>query len=164
MAFHQVRHEITHDVFESAEKLPEKEKELLDTARRVMENAYSPYSRFKVGAAIRLRDGTIVEGVNVENASYPVGICAERTAAAQVATLGKQGEIEAIAIMATGRDFDTDEPVAPCGACRQFLKEFEDLGGEPITIILSGKHGEVHRYQGIANLLPQGFGPKDLNM
>ncbi len=89
--------------------------ELLVRADAVAERAYAPYSRFHVGAALLTRDGRVIEGVNVENAAYPLGVCAERTALARAVTEGvRPGEIEAIAITAS-----------PCGGCRQWLHEFE---------------------------------------
>jgi cytidine deaminase len=106
------------------------DEELLARADAVAANAYAPYSSFNVGAAILTRDGRIVEGVNVENASYPLGICAERTALARAAADGvRPGEIEAIAITAS-----------PCGGCRQWLHEwrldrvtFRRADGEVVT-------------------------------
>jgi cytidine deaminase len=88
--------------------------ELLERARAAAADAYAPYSRFHVGAAVRARDGRVVTGVNVENAAYPLGVCAERTALARAVCEGiRPGDVEAIAITAS-----------PCGGCRQWLLEF----------------------------------------
>jgi cytidine deaminase len=90
------------------------EQELYDLARAAADRAYAPYSGYRVGAAVLTRDGHVFEGVNVENAAYPLGVCAERTALARAATEGyRPGDLEAIAITAS-----------PCGGCRQWLHEF----------------------------------------
>jgi cytidine deaminase len=106
------------------------DRELLDRADAVAVRAYSPYSQFLVGAAARARDGTVVEGVNVENASYSLGVCAERTALTRAVVEGyRPGDVEAIAITAS-----------PCGGCRQWLMEFRiprviyrNNEGEPVV-------------------------------
>jgi cytidine deaminase len=91
------------------------DRELLERADAVAERAYAPYSRFHVGAAVLTRDGQVIEGVNVENASYPLGICAERSALATVVGQGfRPGDLEALAVTAS-----------PCGGCRQWLVEFQ---------------------------------------
>jgi cytidine deaminase len=91
------------------------DRELYERAVTVAGRAYAPYSKFFVGAALLARDGRIVEGVNVENAAYPLGVCAERTALAKAVSEGyRPGDLEAIAITAS-----------PCGGCRQWLHEFE---------------------------------------
>jgi cytidine deaminase len=90
------------------------DRELLERAEAVAERAYAPYSKFFVGAAVRTRDGRIFEGVNVENAAYPLGICAEKTALAKAVSEGvRPGEVEALAVNAS-----------PCGGCRQWFHEF----------------------------------------
>jgi cytidine deaminase len=90
------------------------DRELLERAEAVAERAYAPYSKFFVGAAVRTRDGRVFEGVNVENAAYPLGVCAEKTALGKAVSDGvKPGEVEALAVTAS-----------PCGGCRQWLHEF----------------------------------------
>ena len=104
--------------------------ELLARADAIAENAYAPYSKFHVGAAIKTRDGQVLEGVNVENAAYPLGVCAERTVLSRAATEGlRPGDVEAIAITAS-----------PCGGCRQWLHEwrvdrvtFRNADGKVVT-------------------------------
>jgi cytidine deaminase len=94
--------------------LTDADRDLLARAEAAAERAYAPYSHFHVGAAVRARDGRLIEGVNVENASYPLGMCAERTALANAVAQGYQpGDIEALAVNAS-----------PCGGCRQWLVEF----------------------------------------
>ena len=125
--------------------------ELIARAAAARARAYAPYSGFAVGAALLTESGNVYEGVNVENASYPVGICAERTAIASAITAGER-DFEALAIIA-----DSPEPCAPCGMCRQMLMEF------PINrIILSNLSGAVH-IMTPAELLPYAFGAAALS-
>ena len=122
------------------------DKELVTRAAEFRAHAYAPYSGFAVGAALLGKSGRIYGGVNVENASYPVGICAERAAIAAAVTAGEH-EFEALAVIA-----DSPEPCAPCGMCRQVLVEF------PIArIILANTAGDL-RILPPADLLPYAFG------
>lgn len=164
MAKEAITFEIKYDKFDSRDDLPEKERELLARAKGAMQNAHSPYSDFMVGAAVELKDGTVVIGSNQENASYGLTICAERSALVTVGSMGRKKDVIGIAVVGTGRKFNTTQPVTPCGACRQFLKEFEDLSGNPLTILTAGAEGQIYRFKGIDKLLPFGFGPKDLNL
>ena len=150
--------------FDSVDQLEEDEMELLSAAIEVSKNAHSPYSDFKVGSSVRLKNKDIVSGTNFENASYGLTMCAERTALGAVVSNGGKDQVSKIAVFGTGREFDTDSPVTPCGACRQVIKEVEDLSGDPIVLIMSGQKGKILRVVGIDNLLPFGFGPKDLDM
>jgi len=124
---------------------------LVAAAREVRERAYAPYSGFLVGAAALADDGRVFQGVNVENASYPQSICAERTAVVRAVAEGAR-RLVAVAVVASN-----DEPTWPCGGCRQVLHEF---GPEMIVISegLSGKREERR----LADLLPDSFGPDDL--
>lgn len=158
------RFEIKYDIFASPDDLSKEERTLLVQARQAMQNAHSPYSDFMVGAAVELKDGSIVLGSNQENASYGLTICAERSALVTVGSMGRHKDVKAIAVVGTGRKFNTTQPVAPCGACRQFLKEFEDLSGSPLTIFTAGVEGPIYRFEGIDKLLPFGFGPNDLKL
>ena len=118
-----------------------------------MEQAYSPYSDFKVGAALGMSNGDIIIGSNQENAAYGSTICAERSALVAAGSLGRKNDIRKIAVIGTGRNFQTESPVTPCGACRQVIKEYEDLSGEPLVILLSGEKGVIHRFVGIESLV-----------
>ena len=123
-----------------ARELTAADEELLASARAAAEHAYAPYSRFHVGAALRTRAGQVTTGVNVENASYPLGVCAERTALACAASDGvRPGEIEAMAITAS-----------PCGGCRQWLLEFE------IERVVFERDGQIEIHSA-AELLPCSF-------
>ena len=126
--------------------------ELLKKARAVRENAYAPYSNFKVGAAIRTTSGGEFIGCNVENAAYPQGTCAEAGAiAAMILAEGRQ--IKAIAVVG-----DSPDPVTPCGGCRQKIREF----AEPTIPILIGDLKQLRLRQTLADLLPHSFGPEYL--
>ncbi|WP_431825725.1 cytidine deaminase [Burkholderia sp. F1] len=110
--------------------------DLIEHAKAARERAYAPYSRFKVGAALEARDGTVFHGCNVENASYGLCNCAERTAIfAAIAAGYRPGDFTRLAVVA-----DTDGPVAPCGACRQVISE---IGTPDIEVILSNLKGDV---------------------
>jgi cytidine deaminase len=127
----------------------EQKEELIAAACAVRSHAYAPYSRYRVGAAILLDDGRIVTGVNVENASYGLSICAERTAVFKAVSEGAQ-EITAVAIC-------TENGGSPCGACRQVLVEF---AGD-IPVLLCDALGQVQETTLYA-LLPNHFGPEHL--
>lgn len=126
----------------------EQEAELLTAAKQVRENAYAPYSRFKVGAALLTDDGRIYTGCNVENASYGLSICAERAAVFHAVSQGATS-FQALAVVA-----ELDEPVSPCGACRQILNEFSP----DMLIIMSNLAGKVKRMK-VRDLLPCAFTP-----
>jgi cytidine deaminase len=122
------------------------EQELVNQARKIREKAYAPYSKFKVGAALRTKSGKVFSGVNVENISYGLTICAERSAAVSAITAGET-EWEAIAVVA-----DTSLPTTPCGACRQFLAEFNI--NLPVTVANLEK---IHFTTMLNQLLPSAF-------
>jgi cytidine deaminase len=126
--------------------------EMLEAARAIMPNAYVPYSGFHVGAALLNEDGTIRAAVNVENASYPLSVCAERNAAASMVASG-QGKILAVAVAT-----DAHTPTPPCGGCRQVLREF---GGADTPVVAEGANGVRARWR-LGELLPHAFGPDDL--
>lgn len=132
-------------------------KRLIEEARRATERSYAPYSHFYVGAAIRLDNGEIVTGANQENAAYPSGTCAERSACFYAGAQYPGVKFDAIAIAARGTDGQfTPEPVAPCGACRQSLLEYEKLAGRPVKVILVGRD-YCYVFPSVASLLPLCF-------
>ena len=120
-------------------------------AREARERAYAPYSRFLVGAALLADDGGVIRGSNVENASYGLSMCAERTAVFHAAAEGARG-LRAVAVSASN-----DEPTWPCGACRQVLREF----GPDMVVISEGLGGRREERK-LTELLPLAFGPADL--
>ena len=120
---------------------------LLDHAKAVRENAYAPYSNFKVGAAVQTASGTIYTGVNVENVAYPEGTCAEAGAIAAMCAAGDRKIVE-VAVIA-----DSPTPVTPCGGCRQKIAEF----AQPDTIVRMYTTGGAQLDMTVAQLLPGGF-------
>jgi cytidine deaminase len=149
--------------FEKPEELNNDDLELVFAARETAINAYAPYSKFRVGAAIRLESGTIVRGANVENAAFPSGICAERSALSNSVSNHHNDKPVAIAIAAMTEDGLTDEPVPPCGNCRQVIAEEEARTGNQIRIILSGKN-KSFVLDSISSLLPLQFNIKNMKV
>lgn len=149
--------------FENHEELSAEDRELVLIARESALNAFAPYSKFRVGAAIRLESGIIVCGANVENAAFPSGICAERSALSNSVPNHHNDKPLAIAIAAMTEDGLTDEPVPPCGNCRQVIAEEESRTGNKIRIILSGKR-KTMIIESISCLLPLQFNKKNLKV
>ena len=147
----------------SFEQLPEEGKRLLKAASEAKENAYNPYSGFYVGTALLTKDDKIITGCNFENASYGCCICAERAALLKANSDGKR-QFKAVAIVARGKDFDTQEVTAPCGACRQMLFEASQLSNCNLTLYLATTKFDKIVISSIEELLPLGFGPKDLGV
>lgn len=145
------------DVYENADALSAADKALLETARQTTANAYAPYSRFYVGAAARINDGSVICGTNQENASYPAGLCAERVLLSAVASQHRKAVIEAMAISYDDQNGPSENPISPCGICRQSLLEFEERQQQPMRIILSGMKGKVYIINGANCLLPFAF-------
>jgi cytidine deaminase len=127
---------------------------MLAAAREIRAKAYAPYSGFHVGAALLAGD-EIFGAVNVENASYPVSVCAERNAVAMAVAAGAASGIRAVAVVT-----DADDPTPPCGGCRQVLVEF---GGPGMAVIAESADGSVRRSWSLEQLLPDAFGPHDLD-
>jgi cytidine deaminase len=148
--------------YSSAEELNSEEKKLLVAARDASENAYAPYSKFHVGAAVLLENNKIVIANNQENAAYPSGLCAERIAIFSAAAQNPGIAIKAVAVIASSVEFTIDNPVTPCGACRQVMAEYETLHNQEIKIIMSGKSGPVLVSESVKNLLPLLFSASNL--
>ena len=125
--------------------------DLLEQGRTALKNSYAPYSGFHVSCVIRLQDGRTLTGINIENASYPVSLCAERSAMAQVISEGLQDLIHVVMVVT-----DSSPPASPCGLCRQFLAEFID---ENVLIVMANVNGEMNT-SSIAELLPHAFNKK----
>lgn len=141
------------------------ENELVAAARAARARAHAPYSRFAVGAALRLANGGIVSGANVENASYGLSLCAETVAVATASAAGHIANIRAIAIVGGAMDAPGAAGlVMPCGRCRQILNEAEQMGGEPIAILCAAPTGDDRARHHLADLLPHAFGPADLGL
>ena len=152
----------TLDIYTSEKELSEPDAALLAKAREITGIAYAPYSNFKVGAVAKLRNGEIVSGTNQENASYPVGICAERSLLATLSTLFPNVAIETMAISYQNKKGESNKPISPCGMCRQALVEYENRTQNPIRLIMSGLQGEVFIVEKADMLLPLSFGSDDL--
>jgi len=155
-------YKFSYEVLENDAMLKAEDRALLLKARSVTVEAYAPYSGFFVGAAALLANGQIVTGTNQENASFPVGICAERVLLSAVTSLHKDIAIHTIAISYKKKFGESDSPISPCGICRQSLVEFENRFKSPVRLILSGQQGKVFILGSASFLLPLSFGSKDL--
>jgi len=143
-----------YTVYDNPDELDPQDAELLRWAHEATARSYAPYSKFHVGAAARMANGEIVTGNNIENAAYPSGLCAERVTlfAAQAKFPGVP--IEALAVVAHSETKTIDEPVAPCGACRQVMVEVERLSKRPMRILCQGETGAIMAFDGIESLMP----------
>ena len=144
-------------VFESINELSKDSQELMKKAISAKENAYAPYSKFKVGAALLLDDGTVVTGNNQENAAYPSGMCAERVAVWKASSEYPTKKILSLAIAASSSTQILKEPVAPCGACRQTLSEYEIKQQQKIEVYFMGEVGSIIKTDSLLDLLPIAF-------
>jgi cytidine deaminase len=135
---------------------------LLEEAKKATGNAYAPYSKFRVGAAIRLSNGHILSGSNQENASFPAGICAERVVLSS-ASAGFPGvPVTDMALTYFNESGAGDRPISPCGICRQTLAEYEQRSGTAIRLILGGHSGEIFIVPKATDLLPFAFSSQEL--
>ena len=139
------------------EELGADDRRLIDAAREATRRSYSPYSRFAVGAALRLLDGTFVSGSNQENAASPSGLCAERTTLFYANSRYPDQPVDTLAIAARNeRGEFLAAPIPPCGACRQVMLETEKRYGHEMRILLYGTQG-IYEIQGVSGLLPLSF-------
>ena len=145
----------------TVEELSENQQDLLQKAHHICSNAYAPYSMFKVGASLILKNGQIINGSNQENVAYPSGLCAERVAIFNAGANFPNQKIKQIAIVAHA-DFNIKKPVMPCGACRQAMIEYEQRQGEKIEILLQGNKGNIFVSESVSNLLPYAFECEEL--
>lgn len=153
---------LQYQEYESDKELPEADAELLNRARQATVDAYAPYSRFRVGAAARLVNGVVITGTNQENASYPVGICAERTLLSVAGAQHPGVAIETLAVTYDNENGTSDRPISPCGICRQSLQEFEQRTGKPMRVVLAGETGKVIVLERSGLLLPFAFSADEL--
>jgi len=151
----EIKTQIT--VFESIDELPTSAKSLMEKAIDAKQTAYAPYSKFRVGAALLLENGKIITGNNQENAAYPSGICAERVAIWKASSDFPDQKILELAISASSSSQITKEPVAPCGACRQSLSEYEIKQEDKIEVYFMGEIGKVIKTDSVLDLLPIAF-------
>ncbi|NMM50554.1 cytidine deaminase [Marinigracilibium pacificum] len=153
-------HIIEYKEFESFEALPEEWQKLVDKSIVAIKSAHAPYSDFKVGAAIQLEDGSIIEGSNQENAAYPSGLCAERVALFYAHHKFPDIHIKKIAVLAENRQRKITG-VSPCGACRQVMVEFSKEN--TIEILLRTKEGKYNLFNSVMDLVPFTFNKKNLD-
>ena len=149
--------EFRYDVYDDSSELDAQDAALLEQARAATKLAYAPYSNFFVGAVVRMKNGSMVTGTNQENASYPVGICAERVLLGNAATLFPGVPIDTIAVSYDSESVKSDHPISPCGMCRQALLEYEARTSEPIRLILAGQRGKIYVLHTTSFLLPFAF-------
>jgi len=154
--------EFSFEVYDSIDELSAEDQQLLTEARNVTEQAYAPYSNFRVGAAAKLENGKIVTGTNQENASYPVGICAERVLLSTVSSLYPDVPVTTMAVSYQSNKIKSDHPISPCGMCRQALLEFEGRTSKLIRLILAGIKGKIYVIRSASQLLPLAFGSEEL--
>ncbi|MEI7830853.1 MAG: cytidine deaminase [Prolixibacteraceae bacterium] len=148
-------------VYDSLEELPEGSQNLVLQAREAAGRAYAPYSGYRVGASVLLENGELVTGNNQENAAYPSGLCAERTALFYASSRHPGVAVRTIAITTLSNSTLPGDFAKPCGGCRQVIAEYEDLSGIPIEIILDGSTA-ITVVNGIDTLLPFRFKKDDL--
>jgi len=153
----EIKIESTLYVFDNVNELPNEALSLMQKAIEARGKAYAPYSKFYVGAALLLDNGEVITGNNQENASYPSGLCAERTAIYYAGSQFPDSKIVRMAISAGSKRNQTTKPIPPCGACRQAIAEYEIKQGSPIEIYFMGETGAVAKSNSLANLLPLVF-------
>lgn len=144
---------INYQEYGSIEELNEEDRELARTAVQAMGRAYAPYSHFHVGAAVRLSDGTIVPGANQENAAYPSGLCAERTAMFAASAAYPDLDMVSIAVAGGASGLLDFIPATPCGACRQVMAQYQHKSGKPMSILLVATK-QVLKFEKVDDILP----------
>lgn len=142
--------------FYEMEELPKEERELVESAIAATDHAYAKYSNFMVGAAIRLSDGSVMIGANQENAAFPSGLCAERTAIFAAQAQYPEKAITMLAVAARNENGLLKEPVTPCGSCRQVMLEVEDRYQQPMKVLLYGTDG-VYVIDSAKDMVPLSF-------
>lgn len=158
----EVKIETTLSVYDSLDNLPQDIIDLMYHAAEARKKAYAPYSKFSVGVAILLENGEIITGSNQENASYPSGLCAERTAIYYAGAKYPDVKMLKMTVIAGSQIKQTLEPIPPCGACRQAIAEYEVKQETPIAIYFMGETGKVVKSESLANLLPLLFDSSSL--
>ena len=144
---------IAYKEYETLDELEPGDKELAQAAIEAMQGSYAPYSNFNVGAAVMFEDGEIVKGANQENAAYPSGLCAERTALFYASASRPDKAMKALAIVAGQNGNICESPATPCGACRQVMAQYQTKSGIPMRVILVGS-GKIWRFEKVDDLLP----------
>ena len=149
--------QFSYQVFASLDALSISDQALFTQAQAALTLAHAPYSKFNVGAAAMLENGEIIKGSNQENASYPIGICAERVLLSTASTVQPKVPISTLAITYHNESGGNNIPIAPCGMCRQAIAEYESIVNKSMRLILGGATGEIYVIEKAADLLPFGF-------
>ena len=144
---------IDYEEFASVEEMTAEDRMLVAKALEAQKGSYSPYSHFQVGAALLLADGTIIKGANQENAAYPSGLCAERTALFAAGANYPDVPLECLAIAGSDHGVLCESPASPCGACRQVMAEYQKKFGKPLKIILVGSK-RIRKFYKVEDILP----------
>ena len=144
---------ITYEEYGSIEELNAEDRELAAEAVKAMEGSYAPYSHFHVGAAVRMSNGQIVRGANQENAAYPSGLCAERTAMFAASARYPDADMLSIAVAGGKTGLLDHIPATPCGACRQVMAQYQLKSGKPMSILLVST-GQVLKFEKVDDILP----------
>ncbi len=150
----KVKIESTFEVYDTVEELANPIQVLIQKASEARKKAYAPYSKFLVGAALELENGELISGNNQENASYPSGLCAERTAVYYAGSKFPNQKILRMAIVAGSTINPTTKPIPPCGACRQALSEYEVKQNTPMELYFMGTCGQIAASKSVENILP----------
>ncbi|GGZ79579.1 cytidine deaminase [Algibacter mikhailovii] len=158
----EIRKESVLYMYQSLDELPLAVSNLMERAVEARKRAYAPYSKFQVGAALLLDNNEVITGNNQENASYPSGLCAERTAIYYAGSQYPNAKILKMAISAGASEKQTTKPIPPCGACRQSIAEYELKQESPIEIFFMGETGEIAKSNSLSNLLPFVFDKSEL--
>ncbi|WP_282123709.1 cytidine deaminase [Algibacter mikhailovii] len=158
----EIRKESVLYMYQSLDELSLAVSNLMERAVEARKRAYAPYSKFQVGAALLLDNNEVITGSNQENASYPSGLCAERTAIYYAGSQYPNAKILKMAISAGASEKQTTKPIPPCGACRQSIAEYELKQESPIEIFFMGETGEIAKSNSLSNLLPFVFDKSEL--
>lgn len=155
--------EVKYEYYDSWKSLDESDIDLVKKAYDVMENAYAPYSKFRVGASLLMEDGTLITGSNQENIAYPSGLCAERVALFYAGANYPDKKINTLCVVAKGDLVPTEEILSPCGGCRQVMLETENRQGNAFRVILVSQNEKTVVFNSARDLLPLAFGVRDEN-
>ncbi len=145
--------DINYTEYSSIDEMDPSDRELVEAAIEARKGSYAPYSSFNVGAALRLEDGTIVKGANQENAAYPSGLCAERTAMFAAHATWPDKAMTTLAIVGGFNGELGEAPCSPCGSCRQVMAEYQTLGGRPLAVIMYGTK-KTWKFDKVDDILP----------
>ncbi|HLA60451.1 MAG TPA: cytidine deaminase [Puia sp.] len=149
-------------IFSDFKALEAEDAQLFESARKATGDAYAPYSKFRVGVAVRLENGQIITGSNQENASFPAGICAERVTLSAASAVYPGITVTDLALTYMNESGDSNHPIGPCGICRQTMAEYEQRFGRPMRLIMGGFSGEIYVINRATDLLPFAFSSQEL--